>query len=250
MMVERAYLGQVPLILGPSSWGGPPTPSTGPFIDQLMLRFGRVTDYGLVKVREAVVDGRVVIEVLSTEPDAARAALPSEAGGFPVVVRRFAPPAVQARAVLSESHSSLGSASSLTDATFSQALSAPKAVVDFWSPTCPYCVAYKPVFEEVAAQYAGQIPMFTGNVDEAPASAGSYNIEGIPATIFLVNGKEVHREEGNLSKADLVAAISKAFGGSAAPAPAAGAASKGIPTWGMIGAGLAAAGIAAFVATR
>jgi hypothetical protein len=38
----------------------------------------------------------------------------------------------------------------LTDATFSQAQAAPKAVVDFWSPSCPYCVAYKPIFEDAA----------------------------------------------------------------------------------------------------
>lgn len=112
-----------------------------------------------------------------------------------------------------------GSAQALTDSTFSQALAASKAVVDFWSPSCPYCVAYKPVFEDVASQALGDILMATVNVVDNPTAPSGYQVQGIPATIFLVNGKEVHREEGSLSKDDLLRAIAQAFGG---PAPAPG----------------------------
>lgn len=110
-----------------------------------------------------------------------------------------------------------GSAQALTDATFSQALAAPKAVVDFWSPSCPYCVAYKPVFEDAASQTPSDILMATVNVVDNPNAPAGYQIQGIPATIFMVNGKEVHREEGGLSKDDLLRAIAQAFGG---PMPA------------------------------
>lgn len=105
----------------------------------------------------------------------------------------------------------------MTDATFSQAQAAPKAVVDFWSPSCPYCVAYKPIFEDAAAQAPSDILMATVNVVDNPSAAAGYQIQGIPATIFMVNGKEVHREEGELSKDDLLRAIAQAFGG---PMPA------------------------------
>ncbi len=114
----------------------------------------------------------------------------------------------------------LGAASSVTDDTFDQVLSAPMAVVDFWSPSCPYCVEYKPIYEEVAGEQSAKILMVTANVEEANKKAGSFNIGSIPATIFLVNGKEVHRVEGNLSKQDLLGEMSKAFGsGSVIGAP-------------------------------
>lgn len=163
---------------------------------------------------------------------------------YPGPARRQATarPAPQPRAVLSGTPAHLGAA--LTDANFSQILSAPMAVVDFWSPTCPYCVNYKPIFEDVAAKYGDRLPMVTVNVNDAPQSAGGFNIGGIPATIFLASGKEVHREEGSLSKAELLAAIQKAYGAKAPAAP-----SSGIPTLGIVG-GIAAIGLAVFFALR
>lgn len=142
---------------------------------------------------------------------------------------------------------SLGAAAALTDDTFNAAIKgAPMAIVDFWSPDCPYCVAYKPIFDEVAGMMGGSLPMYTVNVKDNGASPAPFSLGGIPATIFLVNGKEVHREEGNLSKADLLAAISTAFG-SSAPAAARGG---GIPTLGWVAGGLAVVGLGIFLATR
>jgi thioredoxin-like negative regulator of GroEL len=95
----------------------------------------------------------------------------------------------------------------VTDATFQQVLDAPLAIVDFWAPSCPYCVQYKPVFEGVAAQMGDRIFMATANTNEAPKSAASYKIQSIPVTIFFVNGKEVFRAEGAMSQDDLLKEI-------------------------------------------
>lgn len=137
----------------------------------------------------------------------------------------------------------LANAGALNDSSFSQVLSAPRAVVDFWSPSCPYCVAYKPIFEDVASQVGSGILMVTVNVNDAPQSAGSYQIEGIPATILLQNGKEVGRLEGAATREELVAEMSRAFGAGAVPA-----ARAGIPTWGLAVGGVAAAGLLAYLA--
>ena len=59
----------------------------------------------------------------------------------------------------------------VTDSNFAQIQTAPKAVVDFWVPTCPPCVTYKPVFEEVAAEASGVV-MATANTNDAPAVSG------------------------------------------------------------------------------
>lgn len=99
----------------------------------------------------------------------------------------------------------------VNDATFSQVLSAPLAVVDFWNPRCPHCVAYKPTFEEVAAQMASKVFMVTANTDETQQNAAKYNLTGVPTTIFLMNGKEVYRASGNMSKDDLLRQMSQAL---------------------------------------
>lgn len=117
----------------------------------------------------------------------------------------------------------MGAVAALTDANFSQALSAPKAIVDLWSPDCPYCVQYKPIFEDVASNPPAGVAMFTADINQAPKAAASFGVKSLPTTVFLVNGKEVHREEGGIDKAELLAGAGTAFGGGSAPAAAPGA---------------------------
>jgi thioredoxin len=138
-----------------------------------------------------------------------------------------------------------GGAVAVTDSTFSQVQAAPKAVVDFWVPTCPPCVAYKPVFEEVATQSPG-ILMATANTNDAPAASGQYSIAATPTTIFFVNGQEVHRVEGGMSKAGLQAEMAKAFGGAMAQAPAQGPGVLGIVLGGLALAGIVGGAIYLF----
>lgn len=144
---------------------------------------------------------------------------------------------------------SLGAAATaVTDATFAQVLSAPMAVVDFWSDTCPYCMVYKPVFEDVATLVDPKVLMATIHVDDNMQSAAQFKIQGLPTTIFFQNGKEVNRVEGKMEKGDLQQQIAKVFSvnagpiappssGGAAPSGAAPSTSSGILS------GLALAGI-------
>jgi thiol-disulfide isomerase/thioredoxin len=113
----------------------------------------------------------------------------------------------------------MGDTAALTDANFSQALSAPKAIVDLWSPSCPYCVEYKPTYEDVASNPPQGVQMFTADINQAPKAAATFGLKSLPTTIFLVNGKEVHREEGGMPKEELVAAVGTAFRGGTPPAP-------------------------------
>lgn len=129
----------------------------------------------------------------------------------------------------------------VTDATFSQVLAAPKAVVDFWSPSCPACMAYKPVYEEVAASTPG-ILMAMGKDVDIPVTAGNYNISGIPTTIFFMNGKEVGRIEGSVSKQQLQSEMARVFGGSVQAGAPAGISGTALLIGGLA---LAAAGIGA-----
>jgi len=146
--------------------------------------------------------------------------------------------------------------SSVTDATFQKVLEAPLAIVDFWAPTCPHCVTYKPVFEEVAALMGDKILMVTANTNENQAAAGNAGIEAIPTTIFYSGGEEVRRIEGGMSKADLLNEISVSLnvaqgtgappGGGSTPAgqKPAGAPAEGLPIAGGIALAAVAAGVA------
>jgi len=103
----------------------------------------------------------------------------------------------------------LGAAQAITDP--SVAMSAPRAILDLWSPNCPACLKFKPVFEEVASQ--SDIPMYTINLEDAKSVASQFKVEGIPTVIYLQNGKEIHRTEGAMPKEDFLAEISQTFAG-------------------------------------
>lgn len=159
----------------------------------------------------------------------------------------------------------LGDAPTINDSTFAaQVLSQPKAIVDFWSPDCPYCVDFKPIFEAMAANPPSGVKMFTAKVDEAGQTLAGFNPKYLPTVIFFQNGKEVHRAEGGMSASDFAAEVSQAFGGSVpAPAVPAGAPSKpgagptsvttgvssGSSPWLAIG-GVAAAGLMGWLILR
>lgn len=108
---------------------------------------------------------------------------------------------------LAGSRKRLGDLSDLNDDSFSDALSG-LSVVDFWSPSCAPCLRYKPTFMDVASQVQG-VFMATANADESHQTMAQYGIDSIPTTLFFVNGQEVNRLTGVVSREDLLAAISK-----------------------------------------
>lgn len=134
-----------------------------------------------------------------------------------------------------------------TDATFSQVVAAPKAIVEFWSPGCPACMTFKPIFEAFAAQNP-DILFAAVNTDQHVQNAGTYQVSGLPTVVFFVNGKEVHRMVGGTDQAGFMGEIAQAFSGTV---PTGGpqsvivrAPSSGVPVAGLVLGGLALAGAA------
>jgi len=117
----------------------------------------------------------------------------------------------------------------VTDDNSGQVLSAPLAIVDFWSSTCVPCMKYKPVFEDVSSSPPGGILMVTANVDENPSLVSQFNIQSIPTTLFLQSGQEMNRLEGILSKNDLLSAIASTFPQAAAQAAPVSAPAQAAP---------------------
>jgi thioredoxin 1 len=108
----------------------------------------------------------------------------------------------------------------LTDAQWSQVTAAPKAVVKFYSPGCPYSKAFAPIYEALSLQYP-DVLFAAINVDQSVQQAGANKVQMLPTVVFFVNGKAVNRIDGVQDQGDFLAEMNKAFsGGGAAPAAA------------------------------
>jgi len=82
-------------------------------------------------------------------------------------------------------------------------------LVDFWAPWCMPCLMVKPVFKELAKEYAGRVVFASVNVDENPAVARAFNIMAIPTFILFKEGRPVERVMGAVGRETLERVIRK-----------------------------------------
>ena len=90
----------------------------------------------------------------------------------------------------------------VTDASFQQdVLSASSPVlVDFWAEWCEPCRTLAPIVAAIAEQYGDAARVFKLNVDDSPAVAQRYGIQGIPTLILFQDGVEKERILGVASQ--------------------------------------------------
>ena len=76
-------------------------------------------------------------------------------------------------------------------------------VVDFWAPWCGPCKMMAPAFEQAAAQLEPRVRLAKLNTEDEQRIAANLNIRSIPTIIMFKNGREVARQAGAMSAADI-----------------------------------------------
>jgi thioredoxin 2 len=76
-------------------------------------------------------------------------------------------------------------------------------LVDLWAPWCGPCRAVSPALENLARERAGRIKLVKVNVDESPAIAGRFGVQGIPTLLVVHEGTVVARQTGAAPEAAL-----------------------------------------------
>ncbi|WP_070966668.1 thioredoxin TrxC [Vibrio sonorensis] len=73
-------------------------------------------------------------------------------------------------------------------------------VIDFWAPWCNPCVGFAPVFEDVAANFKGQVRFVKINTEVEQQLASEHQIRSIPTVKVLKNGQLLDVINGALPK--------------------------------------------------
>ena len=72
--------------------------------------------------------------------------------------------------------------------------------INFYSPMCPYCDLFYPVYMEIGRKYNGNAVFARQNVATNPELAWRYNVLMTPTTIVLVDGKPAYQIQGYIPK--------------------------------------------------
>jgi thioredoxin 1 len=85
-------------------------------------------------------------------------------------------------------------------------------VVEFFSPTCPYCQQLTPIFQKLSGEYIQKMKF--GMVDTSKNSeiASGYGVMGVPTLKFFCAGRPIYEIVGLRSEKELREELEKVLG--------------------------------------
>ncbi len=76
-------------------------------------------------------------------------------------------------------------------------------VVDFWAPWCGPCKMMAPAFAQASAELLPDVRLAKLNTEDEQSIGAHLNIRSIPTMVMFKNGREVARQAGAMSAADI-----------------------------------------------
>jgi thioredoxin 2 len=78
-------------------------------------------------------------------------------------------------------------------------------VIDFWAPWCGPCLSMAPQFEAAAKTLEPHVRLAKVDTDAEPALGTRFTIRSIPTMVLLGGGRELARQSGAMTHAQIVA---------------------------------------------
>lgn len=80
-------------------------------------------------------------------------------------------------------------------------------LVDFTATWCGPCKIMAPILEEVKRSLGNRLTIIKVDIDKSPATAGSFQVQGVPTLILFREGIIKWRQSGVLNAPALINAI-------------------------------------------
>ncbi len=81
-------------------------------------------------------------------------------------------------------------------------------LIDFTASWCGPCKAQSPILEQFAQEQSGKVKVVKVDIDQAPAFADRFRVQGVPTLILFKQGKQLWRATGVQSLPQLRSALS------------------------------------------